>query len=104
VSPVAKKLNARFQQALTTTRLDACEHVRKTWESHSATPIHWALWRPDRVACARCVTLWLVPDISGHATTQFCDLCGADRPTDYTQVTRGPFVIHADVCDSCAAA
>lgn len=100
-TPAATKLRARLNEAFTTTHLDACEHVKRIGATRSAIPIHWAAWRPDRAACAQCFDRWLVPDTSGHTGNQFCDLCGADRPTDYMQITQGFLVAHADVCDEC---
>jgi len=101
--PGAAELIARWRKAVSTTRLDPCEHVERAWGSGSAITLHWALWRPDRAACEKCFTSWLVPDTAGHATTEFCDLCGAERPTDYLQLAAGPFVIHGDLCDECQA-
>lgn len=101
MAPWMARLGDRFRQAITTTRISACEHVERAWESGSAIPVHWALWRPDRAACHQCASLWLVPAATGHATTEYCDECGAERPTDYVQLAQGPFVIHADLCDAC---
>jgi hypothetical protein len=102
VPPVGEKLYGRFATTVTTTRLDPCQHIERAFGSHSAIPLHWAAWRPGRVACEQCMPAWLAPE-PGYPTESFCDLCHQQKPTDYLQLARGPAIIHADVCDDCKA-
>jgi hypothetical protein len=102
IPPVSKRLFRRFTTTMTTTRLDPCPHVERAYESRSAIPLHWALWRPGRVACERCMPLWLETE-PGYPTESYCDVCHQHKPTDYLQFANGPFIIHADVCDDCKA-
>ena len=95
--PVVTRLLAMCTQAISDRQVELCPHIRPAWESGSAIPVYWVLWRPDRAACERCYMTWLAPD----KPLARCDLCHDYKPTKFARIVKGPAIICADLCAEC---